>query len=93
MIMLECYKKKARGKDAMIKPEAVKKQKKIDSNETSEQKCRIKTNIKNSVITLRKMFGYPLSTLSNSSKPNVRVISLMPCNQYGCSPFVSWHKS
>jgi len=67
--------------------------KKIDSNESSEQKCRIKTKIKNIVITLRKMFGYPLSTLSNSSKPNVRVISLMPCNQYGCSPFVSWHKS
>ena len=31
--------------------------------------------------TLRNMFGYPLSTLSSNSNPNVLVISVIPFNQ------------
>lgn len=31
--------------------------------------------------TFRNILGYPLSTLSKSSKPKVLVISTMPCNQ------------
>lgn len=31
--------------------------------------------------TFKNILGYPLSTLSKSSKPKVLVISTMPCNQ------------
>ena len=45
------------------------------------------------VFTLVKICGKSVSTDSMSSRPNVRVISVMPCSHVGCSAFTRWHTS
>ncbi len=45
------------------------------------------------MLTLRKTCGKLLSTDSSSSNPNVLVISVIPCSQYGLSPFTKQHRS